>query len=59
LISPFLMGIGMIDEIGLNIKTENIVWSQAAIGILLAELAVIVLVIVITSWIHRHKTTFL
>lgn len=59
LISPFMMGIGMIDPIGLNIKTENIVWSLPALAILLAEFAVIALVIAVTSWIHRRKTVFL
>ena len=59
MVSPFIMGVGMIDAIGTNIKTNNIVWSPPAIGIFLAEFAVIALVIGVTSWIHRRKTSFL
>lgn len=59
LISPYLMGLGMIGEISTHIKTENIVWSLPAIGIFLTQLTVMILVIVATSWIHRRKTSFL
>jgi ABC-2 type transport system permease protein len=58
-ISPFIMGIGMIDAIGIHIKTNNIVWSLPAIGIFLAQFAVIALAIVFTRWVHRRKTSFL
>jgi ABC-2 type transport system permease protein len=57
--SPFIMGIGMIDAIGTNIKTNHIVWSLPAIGIFLAQFAVIALAIGITRWVHRRKTSFL
>lgn len=59
LISPYLMGLGMIGEISTHIKTENIVWSLPAIGIFLTQLTVMILVIVVTSWIHRRMTSFL
>lgn len=59
LVSPFIMGVGMIDVIGKNIETNQIVWSLPAIGILIAEFAVILLAIVITSWVYRRKTSFL
>lgn len=59
LVSPFIMGVGMIDVIGKNIETNHIVWSLPAIGILIAEFAVILLAIVITSWVYRRKTSFL
>lgn len=58
-ISPFLMGLGMIDEIATPIKTNNVVWSLPAIVIILAQLTVIMLVIAVTRWIHRRKTSFL
>jgi len=58
-ISPFMMGIGMIDEIGKHIKTENIVWSLPAIAIFAAQFAVMILVVLVTRWIHRRKTSFL
>lgn len=59
LVSPFIMGVGMIDVIGKNIETNHIVWSLPAIGILIAEFAVIILAIVMTSWVYRRKTSFL
>lgn len=59
LVSPFIMGVGMIDVIGKNIETNHIVWSLPAIGILFAEFAVIILAIVMTSWVYRRKTSFL
>lgn len=59
MLSPFIMGVGVIDAIGSHIKTNDIVWSLPALGILLAEFAVIASVIGVTSWIHRRKTSFL
>lgn len=59
MISPFMMGIGMIDVIGTNIKTNNIVWSLPAVGILLAQIFVIALAISVTSFAQRRKTSFL
>jgi ABC-2 type transport system permease protein len=59
MISPFMMGIGMVEPIGTHIKTNNIVWSLPAIGILLAQVAVAALAIGLTSWLQRRKTSFL
>jgi ABC-2 type transport system permease protein len=59
MISPFIMSIGMIDAIGTNIKTNNVVWSLPAIGIFLAQFTVIALAIGITRWVHLRKTSFL
>lgn len=59
LISPFMMGIGMIDAIGTQIKTNNIVWSPPALGILCAELLVIAIALGVTSWVQSRKTSFL
>jgi ABC-2 type transport system permease protein len=59
LIGPYIVGIGMFEAIGANIKTNNIVWSAPAIGIFLAQFAVIALAITITGWVHRRKTSFL
>ena len=59
LISPFMMGIGQIDAIARNTKTENIVWSLPACAIFLALAVVMVLAVGITSWVHRRKVSFL
>jgi ABC-2 type transport system permease protein len=57
--SPFIIGIGQIEAVGTHIKTDNIVWSLPAVGILFAQMAVAVLAISITSWAQRRKTSFL
>lgn len=59
LVGPFIMGIGMIDVIGKNINTNNVVWSHPAISIFLAQFSVVALAIGLTSWVHRRKTSFL
>jgi ABC-2 type transport system permease protein len=59
LIGPYIVGIGMFEAIGTNIKTNNIVWSAPAIGIFAAQFAVIALAIAVTRWVHGRKTSFL
>lgn len=59
LISPYLMGLGMIKEISVHIKTENIVWNMPAIAIFMAQIGVMSVVVLITSWMYRRKTSFL
>jgi ABC-type transport system involved in multi-copper enzyme maturation permease subunit len=59
LIGPFLFWVSRIDGIARYMKTDNIVWSAPAIGILIAELAVIVVAIFVTSWFHARKSSFL
>jgi ABC-2 type transport system permease protein len=59
MISPFMMSIGQIDAIGRHIKTENIVWSLAAVAIFLAQATVMMLCVAITVWVQRRKTSFL
>jgi ABC-2 type transport system permease protein len=57
--SPFIIGIGQIESVGAHIKTDNIVWSLPAVGILLAQVAIAALAISITSWAQRRKSSFL
>jgi ABC-2 type transport system permease protein len=59
LISPYLMGIGMIDAIGTQIKTNNVVWSLPALGLLAAHIGVIVIALGVTSWVQSRKASFL
>jgi ABC-2 type transport system permease protein len=59
LTSPFMMGIGMFDAIGKNIKTEHIVWSLPALAILSAQLLIIAITLGVTSWVQSRKTSFL
>jgi len=59
LVGPYIFGIGRIAAIGTNLTTNNIVWSAPAVGILVGELAVIAIVLGVTSWVHSRKTSFL
>jgi ABC-2 type transport system permease protein len=59
LISPFMMGIGLFDAIGKNIKTENIVWSLPALTIFSVQLLVMAIALGLTSWRQSRKTAFL
>jgi ABC-2 type transport system permease protein len=59
MISPFMMGIGMIHSVGTHIKTNNIVWSLPAISLFAAQIAIAALAVGITSWAQRRKTSFL
>lgn len=59
LISPYMMGIGMIDAIATNTKTNNIVWSAPTIWIFCAQFAVIVLAFAVSRWAYRRKNSFL
>jgi ABC-type multidrug transport system permease subunit len=59
LIGPFIYWVNQIGGIVRYAKTDQIVWSPAAIGMLAAELGVIALAILATSWIHARKSSFL
>jgi hypothetical protein len=59
LIGAFITGLGMIVPIATKIKTNDIVWSAPALGIVAAEIAVITLCIVIARAVHLRKNAFL
>jgi ABC-2 type transport system permease protein len=59
LVGPYIYGIVRVAAIRTNLNTNNIVWSAPAVGILAAELAVIAIVLGVTSWVHSRKTSFL
>lgn len=59
LVGPYIYGIGRIAEIGTNLNTNNIVWSGTALSLLAAQLAVIAIMLGVTSWVHARKTSFL
>ena len=59
LIGPFLYWVSRLDGIVQYLKTDDIVWSAPVLGVLAAEVAVIAVAILVTSWIHARKTSFL
>lgn len=59
LIGPFIFWVSRLDGIAQYLKTDRIVWSAPVVGLLVAELAVIVVSILLTSWIHARKASFL
>lgn len=59
LIGPFLYWVSRLDGIVQYLKTDDIVWSAPVLGVLTAEVAVIAVAILVTSWIHARKASFL
>lgn len=59
LIGPFLYWVSRLDGIVQYLKTDDIVWCAPVLGVLAAEVAVIAVAILVTSWIHARKASFL
>ena len=59
LIGPFLYWVSRLDGIVQYLKADDIVWSAPVLGALAAEVAVIAVAILVTSWIHARKASFL
>ncbi len=59
LIGPFIYWVTRMDGIVQHLQADAIVWSRPVLGLLAAELAVIALTILATSWVHSRKTSFL
>jgi ABC-type transport system involved in multi-copper enzyme maturation permease subunit len=59
LIGPFIFWVSRLDGIVQYLKTDHIVWSASVVELLAAELAVIVVAVFVTSWIHARKASFL
>ena len=59
LIGPFLYWVSRLDGIVQYLKADDIVWSAPVLGVLTAEVAVIAVAILVTSWIHARKASFL
>ena len=59
LIGPFIYWVTRMDGIVQHLQADAIVWSAPVLGLLAAEVAVIALAILATSWVHARKTSFL
>ena len=59
LIGPFLYWVSRLDGIVQYLKADDIVWSAPVLGVLAAEVVVIAIAILVTSWIHARKASFL
>ncbi len=59
LIGPFIYWVGTMEGIASHVRGEAVVWSGAALGLLGGEAAVIGVVVVVTSWGHARKRSFL
>jgi ABC-type Na+ efflux pump permease subunit len=59
LLGPFILWAGRLPGIAEHLRTENIVWNATASLLLAAELLVIAVAILATSWVHARKTSFL
>ena len=59
LIGPFLYWVSRLDGIVQYLKADDIVWSAPVLGVLAAEVAVIAVAILVTSWIHARTASVL
>ena len=59
LIGPFIYWVTWMDGIREHLKGDVIVWSPQVLGLLGAELMVIVIAILAAGWMHARKTSFL
>lgn len=58
LINPYIMLLGQIPVIADNVKTEQIVWSGAALLIIAIQMTLSALILVVTGWFHCRKKSF-
>lgn len=59
MVGPYIYGLVRVAAIRTHLNTNNIVWSAPAVGILVGELALIAIVLGVTSWVYSRKTSFL
>lgn len=58
LVNPLIMLLGQIDAISTPARTEDIVWSLPAVGILSAQLVLSLVTLGFTAWWHGRKAAF-
>lgn len=59
LIGPFIYWVGTMEGIASHMRGDAVVWSGAALGLLGGQAAVIGVVVILTSWGHARKRSFL
>jgi hypothetical protein len=59
LIGPFIWWVGTMEGIASHMRGDAVVWSGAALGLLGGQAAVIFVVVILTSWAHARKRSFL
>ena len=59
LIGPFIWWVGTFEGIRSYMRGDVVVWSGASVGVLVAEVCVIVVAVLVTSWGHARRRSFL
>lgn len=59
LVGPFLYWVGRLDGIAQYMQSDAVVWSAHVLGLLGAELAVMLIAILVAGWVHARKPSFL
>ena len=59
LIGPFMLWVTRLEGPAGHLQSDRITWSAPMLGLLAAELAVVVVAVLLTSWAHARKKSFL
>jgi hypothetical protein len=59
LIGPYIFWVTRLDGVARYLGTDDIVWSAPVLGLLAAELAAIAVAVLLTSWVHARRASFL
>ncbi|QDV07500.1 hypothetical protein Poly30_30260 [Planctomycetes bacterium Poly30] len=59
LVGPFILWVTRSRQVGLDLEGESLVFGPVAIGLLAADVLVVVIAIGVTSWLHARKSSFL
>ena len=59
LVGPYIYGLVRFTSIRAHLNTNTIAWDGTTLGLLGAQVAVIAIVLGVTSWAHARKTSFL
>ena len=59
LINPALYFLGRIPDIGNYVKSNEMVWNSTAIGMVAAEILILILALIISLYIQARKKVFL
>jgi ABC-type transport system involved in multi-copper enzyme maturation permease subunit len=58
-IGPFIYWVGRMEGIAAHMRADEVVWNVTSFGLLSVEVAVVATAVLVTSWVHARKRSFL